>query len=133
MSHVTQITIGSMTLNAAQAPASEQNEVMSYISATVMERVFNLARNGIEQSTEKTLILIFMSMPQNVKQRVETILTGKVTVSGTNTRISVADFGGKMVEWNTLLAKLLEWNLSDFFIWLQNEIESEKTAAQQKA
>ncbi len=132
MSHVTQITIGSMTFNAAQAPAVEQDELMSYISATAMERVFNLARNGIEQPSEKTLVPMFMSMPQNVKQRVAAILTGKVTVSGTNTRVSVADFGGKMVEWNILLAKLLEWNLSDFFTWLQSEVEEEKPAAREK-
>lgn len=122
MTYTKSFTIGSVVYNAAQAAAIEQDELMSHISATVMERIFRLAREGHETS-ETALVPMFMSMPQSVKQRVATILTSKVLINGTNTRVSVADFGGRVVEWNTLLAQLLEWNLSDFFIWLEDAVK----------
>jgi hypothetical protein len=43
-------------------------------------------------------------------------------------QVSVKDFQGKMVLWNTLLAELLIWNLSDFFDYLSADLAQVRQA-----
>ncbi|MNF97866.1 hypothetical protein D3C84_807090 [compost metagenome] len=61
---------------------------------------------------------MFMSMRQDAKTQAAQMLMGRVLINGTERPVTVADFGGKMVQYNQLLAELLRWNLSDFFDWL---------------
>ena len=54
------------------------------------------------------------------------ILMGRVVLNGTTQPVTAADFGGKMVQYNHLLAELLRWNLGDFFDWLRDAHAEEK-------
>ena len=122
-------TIGGVQYNAAMASAVEQDRLMSLLSGAVLERFATAAQAGIEVD-EQVLCSMFMSMRQDVKAQVVQILMTRVFINGTERSVTVADFGGKMVHYNQLLAELLRWNLSDFFDWLPS---GEKGARQQGA
>lgn len=110
-------TIGGMQYNAAMASAVDQDRLMSLLSGAVLERFATAAQAGIEVD-DQVLCSMFMSMRQDVKAQVVQILMTRVFINGTERAVTVADFGGKMVQYNQLLAELLRWNLSDFFDWL---------------
>jgi hypothetical protein len=110
-------TIGGVQYNAAMASAVDQDRLMSLLSAAVLERFATAAGAGLEVD-DKVLSAMFMSMRQDVKAQVTQMLMTRVFVNGTERAVTVSDFGGKMVQYNQLLAELLRWNLSDFFDWL---------------
>lgn len=110
-------TIGGVQYNAAMASAVDQDRLMSLLSAAVLERFATAAQAGIEVS-DGVLCAMFMSMRQDVKAQVVQMLMTRVFINGTDRPVTVADFGGRMVQYNQLLAELLRWNLSDFFDWL---------------
>ena len=110
-------TIGGVQYNAAMASAVDQDRLMSLLSGAVLERFATAAQAGIEVD-DNVLCSMFMSMRQDVKAQVVQILMTRVFINGTERAVTVADFGGKMVQYNQLLAELLRWNLSDFFDWL---------------
>lgn len=114
---VKSFTIGGVQYNAAMASAVDQDRLMSLLSGAVLERFHVAAREGIDVD-DGVLSSMFMSMRQDVKAQVVQILMTRVFINGTERAITVADFGGKMVQYNQLLAELLRWNLSDFFDWL---------------
>jgi hypothetical protein len=110
-------TIGGVQYNAAMASAVDQDRLMSLLSAAVLERFATAAGAGLEID-DKVLSAMFMSMRQDVKAQVTQMLMTRVFINGTERAVTVSDFGGKMVQYNQLLAELLRWNLSDFFDWL---------------
>lgn len=114
-------TIGGVQYNAAMASAVDQDRLMSLLSAAVLERFATAAQASLEVD-EKVLSMMFMSMRQDVKSQVAQMIMAKVVVNGTDRPVTVADFGGRMVQYNQLLAELLRWNLSDFFDWLPSGV-----------
>lgn len=122
-------TIGGVQYNAAMAGAVDQDRLMSLLSGAVLERFHTAAGAGLDVD-DKVLCAMFMSMRQDVKAQVVQILMTRVFINGTERAVTVADFGGKMVQYNQLLAELLRWNLSDFFDWLPS---GEKGARQDGA
>lgn len=125
--YVKSFQIGSLTINAAMPSALEQDEVLSLIGADIIQRAAIMARQG-EQAGEAMLTSMFLSMHHQVKQRVSTLLLSKAIVTGTKTPLSIADFQGKMIEYNTLLAQLTLWNFDDFFIWLGDAVRESAPA-----
>lgn len=113
-------TIGGVQYNAAMASAVDQDRLMSLLSAAVLERFATAAGAGLEID-DQVLCAMFMSMRQDVKAQVAQMLMARVVLNGTERTVSVADFGGKIVQYNQLLAGLLRWNLSDFFDWLPSD------------
>ncbi|MFA7943092.1 hypothetical protein ACEK06_11585 [Pseudomonas brenneri] len=121
-------TIGGVQYNAAMASAVDQDRLMSLLSAAVLERFATAARAGID-ADENILCSMFMSMRQDIKAQVAQALMTRVFINGTERAVSVADFGGKMVQYNQLLAELLRWNLTDFFDWLPSAEKDARQAA----
>ncbi|MEK2607693.1 hypothetical protein WLF18_01045 [Pseudomonas shirazensis] len=114
---VKSFTVGGVQYNAAMASAVDQDRLLSLLSAGLIERSLTSAHAGMEMD-DKVLVPMFMSMPSQAKAQVAAIIAGRVVVNGSDRAITVADFGGRMVQYNQLLAELLRWNLSDFFDWL---------------
>ena len=114
---VKSFTVGGVQYNAAMASAVDQDRLMSLLSAAVLERFAPAAQAGSEVDNQ-VLCSMFMSMRQDAKAQAVQILMTRVFINGTERTVTVADFGGKMVQYNQLLAELLRWNLSDFFDWL---------------
>lgn len=125
-------TIGGMQYNAAMASAVDQDRLMSLLSGAVLERFATAAQAGIEVD-DQVLCSMFMSMRQDVKAQVVQILMTRVFINGTERAVTVADFGGKMVQYNQLLAELLRWNLSDFFDWLPSGVKGARQVEAESA
>lgn len=124
---VRSFTIGGVQYNAAMASAVDQDRLMSLLSAAVLERFATAAAAGLEVD-ENVLCSMFMSMRQEAKAQVAQMLMARVLINGTERTVSVADFGGRMVQYNQLLAELLRWNLSDFFDWLPSAARNARQA-----
>lgn len=130
MSQVKSFTIGGVTYNAAMAVAVDQDKLLSLLTAPVMDRALGAAR--LDQDLDNSILVpMFMAMPSALKAQVASILTGRVVIHGQNTPITVEDFGGRMVQYNTLLGELLRWNLSDFFDWLPGVLNDARAESQQ--
>ncbi|MDO9345034.1 MAG: hypothetical protein Q7T99_16275 [Pseudomonas sp.] len=125
-------TIGGVQYNAAMASAVDQDRLMSLLSGAVLERFATAAQAGIEVD-DQVLCSMFMSMRQDVKAQIANVLMGKVLINGTERPVTVADFGGKMVQYNQLLAELLRWNLSDFFDWLPSGAKGARQDGEESA
>lgn len=129
---VKSFTIGGVQYNAAMASAVDQDRLMSMLSAAVLERFATAAGAGLEVD-DKVLCAMFMSMRQDVKAQVVQVLMTRVFINGTERAVTVADFGGKIVQYNQLLAELLRWNLSDFFDWLPSGEKSPRQPGEESA
>lgn len=125
--NVKAFVVGGVQYNAAMASAVDQDRLMSLLSAAVLERFATAAAAGLEVD-ENVLCSMFMSMRQEAKVQAAQMLMGRVLINGTERTVSVADFGGRMVQYNQLLAELLRWNLSDFFDWLPSAAKNARQA-----
>lgn len=126
MNHIESITVGNNTYNCVMASAVKQDELLSLVTQPIMvilERALVTARTYDVEMGDSILVPMFMAMPYDIKQRVAAILMHKVNVSGTTTSVTVNDFMGSMVEYNTLLSRLIQWNLADFFTWLDSVVK----------
>ena len=124
MSLIKTFTASDITVNAAMPNAFEQDELLSLSSALFIAHAANVYKNGGELSV-KDVALLFAAVPYHIKQRIEEVLLSKAMVAGTNTKITVNDFPGKMMTLNTLLAELFLWVYADFFDFVQNANKDE--------
>lgn len=127
--NVRSFTIGEQVFNATMASAIKQDELLGLLSAKIFIGFEVASRKG-ETLGEKELMVMLMTLPIETKTKIASILTEKVVLSGTQIPVSVKDFQGKMVEWNKLLAQLLQWNLSDFFDFTFAEVNQNPQAPQ---
>lgn len=128
MSQVKAFTVGVKTYNAAQASAVKQDELLSMLTAPLMERALAAAQVGKELD-DAILGPMFMSMNHATKVKIAEIILNQVFIAGTPIPVTIDDFSGRMVEYNQLLAKLLRFNLSDFFDWLPTVLVAEGQSA----
>jgi len=129
MEQVKSFTIGNATYNAGRASAVNQDKLLSLITGSVMERALSMqALGGVVD--DAVLVPMFMGMDQGYKSQITTLIMGAIVINGTTQRVSVADFDGRMVEYNTLLSQLLQWNLADFFTWLSSVLSGAAQAQQ---
>lgn len=124
MSLIKTFTAGDITVNAAMPSGFEQDKLLSLVSAQFIAHVANVYKNGGELSI-KDVTLLLAAVPHHIKQPITEILFSKAMVAGTNTKITVNDFTGKMMTLNTLLAELFIWNYADFFDYVQNANKDE--------
>ena len=128
MSNVKSFAVGNATYNAVMASAVKQDELLSLLSGTIMKRGFDAMQAGGEVD-DRFLIALFMSLPYDVKTRAAAILMGQVVVHGGSVPVTVDSFAGQMVNYHTLLAQLLQWNLADFFTWLGDVLKDVRPPA----
>ncbi len=115
-------SVGDKTINAAMASAVGQDELLSIISQPIFQSFLIAAQGGVEVST-KQIALRLMTFKPAEKARIVDILTERAFLQGTETRVSPKDYQGHMMQWNTLLAQLLEWNVGDFFDSLSADLK----------
>ena len=65
------------------------------------------------------------TLPHVVKKRISEVLLSKTFVAGQERKVDVADFAGRMMSFNTLLAELFLWVYADFFDYVQNANKDE--------
>lgn len=125
MSQVKSFTIGNVTYNAVMASAIQQDELLSLLTASIMQRGLQAALSDSDMG-DSILVPMFMAMPQEIKRQVADKLLHKTVVNGGKYLITIENFNGKIVEYNKLLSQLLQWNLADFFIWLGSVLKDAK-------
>lgn len=121
MSQVQAFTVGDKTYNAVMASAVKQDELLSMLTATLLDRALAAAATG-DVMDDSIVWPMMMGMQNATKVKVASIIMNKVFINGTEIPVTIEDFSGRMVEYNQLLAKLLMWNLGDFSSWLQNAL-----------
>lgn len=124
MSLIKTFTAGDITINAAMPSALEQDEILSLVSVPFIAHAGRVYADGGELSV-KNVVLMLTAIPFNVKTRISEVLLSKAFVSGTQTKITVNDFSGKMMTLNTLLAELFLWIYADFFDYVQSANKEE--------
>ena len=124
-------TVGEKEVEGFQASALKQDELLSLLTPRLVQTFLNAGKLGADVST-KSLSIMLMSLPHDTKAKIADLLTEKIFIKDQKIRVSVKDFQGQMVAWNTLLAELLVWNLSDFFDLLRSDLQSvtQETKAQ---
>ena len=127
--NVKSFTVGEQVFNATMASAVKQDELLGLLSAKIFLGFEVASRKG-ETLGEKEIMVMLMTLPIETKNKIASILTEKVFLNGTQIPVSVKDFQGKMVEWNKLLAQLLQWNLSDFFDFTFAEVNQNSPQTQ---
>lgn len=127
MSQVKSFTIGNVTYNAVMASAIQQDELLSLLTASIMQRGLQAALSDSEMG-DSILVPMFMAMSQEIKRQVADKLLHKTVVNGGKDLITIDSFSGKMVDYNKLLSQLLQWNLADFFIWLGSVLKDAKSS-----
>ena len=86
MSNVKSFTVGNATYNAVMASAVKQDELLSLLTGTIMERGLAAMRLGGELD-DRVLVPMFMSLPYDVKTRAAAILMGQVVVHVVRSRL----------------------------------------------
>ena len=125
MSQVKAFTVGARTYNAAMASAVKQDELLSMLAPTLIDKAMVAANLG-KSLDDKIVRTMMMGMQYAAKVKVADIIMNQVFVAGTTIPVTVDDFSGRMVEYNELLSKLLIFNLGDFSSWLQSAIDDAK-------
>ena len=128
MSTIKSFTIGNATYNAVMASAVKQDELLSLLTGTIIERGLSVMRMGGELG-DRVLVPMFMSLHHDIKTRAAAILMERVVVHGGQVPVTVESFAGQMVNYNTLLSQLLQWNLADFFTWLDSVLNDARPPA----
>lgn len=124
MSYVKQFTVGGCSYNAVMASATDQDKLMSLLSAALIERAVAMARQG-QTIGQDVVVPMFMAMPHDRKSQVAAILMGNVKVNGSDIKVDIEHFRNKLVQYNQLLGELLVWNLGDFFDYLLTVVSAE--------
>lgn len=106
--------VANKRVDVAMASAAKQDELLSLLAQRLIISS-GIAKQGGITLNEDSCLIMCMTLPQDVKSRVSSILTEMAFEVGTGTPVTVADFEGKIVEWNRFLARLIMWNLGDFF------------------
>ena len=133
MAGVKQFSVGDRTFNAGMASAAAQDNLLSLLTQRLTEQSY-LALIEDAEVDDDLIAGFLMNLNYDHKQKVASILLPKVFIEGTAAPVDVKDFEGRMVEYNQLLAKLLRWNLEDFFTWLLADLKKtvEKQRQQEK-
>ena len=106
--------IGEKRYDVAMASAVKQDELLSILSRHMVIASSVAKQQGTELNENSVLIAV-MALPVDIKKKIVDIVTEMAIEVGTTNRVSVKDFTGKMVEWNLFIARLIMWNLADFF------------------
>lgn len=106
--------VGEKRYDVAMASAVKQDELLSILSRHMVIASSVAKQQGAELN-ENSVMIALMSMPVDIKKKIVDIVTEMAIEVGTTNRVSVKDFTGKMVEWNLFIARLIMWNLADFF------------------
>ncbi len=129
MALVKSFKVGEVAVVAVQPSAVLQDELLGLMTTKIYVAAQVAAKAGSDLGVKECAFML-MTVPADEKRRMVEILTENVTLEGTDgkVKVSVRDFQGQMVLWNTLLAELLIWNLADFFDYLSADLAQARQA-----
>lgn len=130
MSSVKPFTVGNTTYNAARASAVAQDEVLSLLTQTLIQRLVAAGKEGIE-ADESVLFPMMMAMPYQLKLKIDELIMSRISVAGREDFVSIKDLDA--IDYNRLRAKVLRWNLEGFFTYWAEESRAAIEAMQNPA
>lgn len=125
MEQVKSFSLKGGSYNVARASAVAQDELLSLLTQALIQRL-SASKPG-EPVNEDVIFFMFLSMPHNVKQKIDELMLDRVFKKGTQQQITIAE--ADAMDWNRLRAKSLIWNLEGFFTYWADA--SAKDAASQ--
>lgn len=132
MSAVKTFTISGAAYNVARASAVQQDEVLSILTQALVVKLADAAQKGVD-SSDDLIFTTMMSLPYQVKEKLDSLLMTRITISGNQSFIGISDFDGKVMDFNRLRAQVLKWNLDDFFTYWAEEINGAIEAGKSQA
>ena len=114
MSQVKSIQVGNTTYNVVQASAKAQKKLMTLIGGKI---TLNSALSGSQIDIPMLKGALVTSSEQLLDEVAEIVLW-KTVISGGDKLVTIDNFQGGMNDYFTLLAEAINFNLADFFIWL---------------
>ena len=113
------------TYNVARASAIAQDEILSLLTAGLVQR---LAVAEKADADEDMIMFMFMAMPFAQKQTIDRLLLTKVFKQGDTVPVMLDNM--PVMDLNRLRAKALIWNLADFFTYWASAREKDALTQQ---
>lgn len=130
MSLVKSVTVGKKMFNVAQAPAIKQKSLMLLISGKI---AFNADAADVETIDTMLLVGALMTLPEKTFDEVAAIVLYKTMLSGETVATDIGAFQGAMMDYFTLVAEAIAFNLNDFFTSLDVERAARRASNQSNA
>ena len=127
MSLVKPITVGDKTYNVAQAPAIKQKSLMLLVGAKI---AFNSDAADVETIDTPLLVGALMTLPEKTFDEVSNIVLYKTMLEGETIGTDIGAFQGAMMDYFTLVAEAVAFNLNDFFTSLDVERAARRASNQ---
>lgn len=125
MSEVGKVKINGDTYHVHQATAVNQKKLMTLVGALV---ALNSAAGGVEKIDASMLCGTLLRIGEEKVDEIADIVLWKTAKAGGTELVTVDNFQGAIHGYFMLLAKAVEVNLADFFIYLDS-VNAEARAA----
>ena len=100
-----------------RASALAQAEVLSLLSPSIIQR-WSMINEPVVDVVEEFLLLYTIGLPFEIKKKLHTLLLSGMTKD--DVYADIKDFSGEMMKYHEILAEVIEWNLSDFFTYMDS-------------
>lgn len=117
MSTVEQFKIGDKSFNVTRATAVNQKKLMTLIGPRILAN--SVALQG--EIDKEFVFGVLLNSGEKVVDEVADLVLWKTVESGSDVKVSIDTWSGGMVDWFTLLAEAVKFNLQDFFTWLDKK------------
>lgn len=111
------ISVNNKSFNVAQAPAIEQKRLMLLLGGKIL---FNSTSSNVESIDTNFLVGTLLTLPEDTFDKIASIVLYKTFLQGAENNIDIGNFQGSMVEYFTLVAQAIAYNLDDYFTWLDD-------------
>lgn len=120
-----QFDIDGVVIGVARASAVKQDELLSLITPSLARVLTNLGTD--ESKVENALALMCTALPYEIKTPMDRILLAQCFDSS-GAQIDHKFFDGRVMMLNRLRAKVLHWNLADFFTFWASVQDADKVS-----
>jgi hypothetical protein len=121
-------TVGGVSYNIAQAPATKQMELLNMVGAAVLARY---QQTGA-QIDSNLLLGLLLVMPLEKFNSIASIVLYKTFQEGGKSAVTVGDFQNQPTNYYLLVAEGIKANLDDFFTYLTSS-QSDESETETKA
>lgn len=114
-------TVGGVSYNIAQAPATKQMELLNMVGAAVLARY---QQTGA-QIDSNLLLGLLLVMPMEKFNSIASVVLYKTVKENEKKPVTVSDFQNQPTNYYLLVAEGIKANLDDFFTYLTSSENAE--------
>ena len=131
MSIVKQFDIAGVLYNVKRASAEQQDEALSLLSVDLVQTLAERVKSDVPDYM--FILDFFTSLPYHAKQKFDSLMLSNVIRNGESVALTVRDFGGRLIEYQELRARVTLWNFEPFFVRWASVIKEARDEALKKA